>query len=643
MWIEPIARHTRVLVTKPRRPGAKRPMARRLAMERLEDRMVLSGGVAFTSFGGIESALVPHAALLDSLGNVVVAGWVAWGPRGPGGNIALARYTHDGNGALDPDFGSHGVVTTDILGSSDYLSAAVRYPGVAGQPEKILVAGFAYAKTGAVSQVNSFLARYNFDGSLDATFGGKKPAAPGIVVNDFGRGTNDKLHDVAVVPDGTGNIVACEYDANGSHLVGYLSNGDIDTAFGAGGMVDLPFSSTRLKIQETAGQFKILVIGMVASEAGGAFGVARYNLDGSLDDGGANDATQADYFGNGGMALLDGYKARSASDVVFGAGGMIAVVGTVDSPDPDSSCNDFALVRFSADGETLGITIVDTCGVKEEFCNAATVQSDGSIVAVGNGDFPRRSVMVRYLPDGTRDNTFGSGGIVRTEFPNARATGDSVVVSGDKIILAGEWQSTDGTSRVVALTRYSTIPSNGVPAGTLDNSYGAPGLTITNVTQAEGNSGTSLFAFNVNVLTGPLPRTEDILVQYATASGTALAGSDYVDTSGPLPIAAGQTLGAINVQVKGDTVKEADETFYVNLTGAVGATIVNAQGVGTIKNDDSKRGSTSVSSDGLTDAALVALLAGDGQSPSSPQTPIKPVVADWALLLEWADPLTAIL
>ena len=98
---------------------------------------------------------------------------------------------------------------------------------------------------------------------------------------------------------------------------------------------------------------------------------------------------------------------------------------------------------------------------------------------------------------------------------------------------------------------------------------------------------------------------------------------------------------SVTVQVNGDTLKESNETFYVNLTDAAGAAIADNQGVGTIQNDDSKRGGTSVSPEDLTDAALVALLAADSQSLSSATAPIKPAIADWALLLQWADPLAA--
>ena len=75
-------------------------------------------------------------------------------------------------------------------------------------------------------------------------------------------------------------------------------------------------------------------------------------------------------------------------------------------------------------------------------------------------------------------------------------------------------------------------------------------------------------------------------MDWATANGTALSGSDYTETNGTLTFAAGQTRQTFNVVIKGDTQIENDETFYVFLSAATNATIGKARGIGTIKNDD---------------------------------------------------------
>ena len=73
---------------------------------------------------------------------------------------------------------------------------------------------------------------------------------------------------------------------------------------------------------------------------------------------------------------------------------------------------------------------------------------------------------------------------------------------------------------------------------------------------------------------------------YATANGTANAGSDYTATSGTLTFAPGQTSVTIKVAINGDRLDELNEAFFVNLSSAINATIADAQGVTTITDDD---------------------------------------------------------
>src|SRR5205807_884292 len=61
-------------------------------------------------------------------------------------------------------------------------------------------------------------------------------------------------------------------------------------------------------------------------------------------------------------------------------------------------------------------------------------------------------------------------------------------------------------------------------------------------------------------------------------------------TSGSVYFAAGQTSQTLSIAVIGDKGKESDETFFVNLSGAVNATLADAQGQGTILNDDGGKG-----------------------------------------------------
>jgi hypothetical protein len=112
-----------------------------------------------------------------------------------------------------------------------------------------------------------------------------------------------------------------------------------------------------------------------------------------------------------------------------------------------------------------------------------------------------------------------------------------------------------------------------------------PRIRINNVSRAEGNSGTTSFDFTVSLsAASPGPVT----VYYATANGSASADSDYYAVATPTQItfSPGQKSRTISINVRGDTTKESNETFFVNLGSSSGASIADGQGMGTIKNDD---------------------------------------------------------
>jgi hypothetical protein len=110
----------------------------------------------------------------------------------------------------------------------------------------------------------------------------------------------------------------------------------------------------------------------------------------------------------------------------------------------------------------------------------------------------------------------------------------------------------------------------------------APGITIFDVSVTEGNStSTALFYVRLSFASaGP------VTVSFSTATGTATAGTDYDATSGVLTIPAGQLIGTIPVTVRGDRKREADETFFLTLSGASNASLIDGKATATIRNDD---------------------------------------------------------
>jgi hypothetical protein len=122
----------------------------------------------------------------------------------------------------------------------------------------------------------------------------------------------------------------------------------------------------------------------------------------------------------------------------------------------------------------------------------------------------------------------------------------------------------------------------------------APSLSVNDVSVVEGNAGTTTATFTVSL---SAPSSGTVTVDCATADGTAtVADNDYEAVSRTLTFDPGVTSQTVDVTVNGDTAIEPTEVFYLNLTNATGgATILDAQGVGTITNDDAACTSFSIS------------------------------------------------
>ena len=108
-----------------------------------------------------------------------------------------------------------------------------------------------------------------------------------------------------------------------------------------------------------------------------------------------------------------------------------------------------------------------------------------------------------------------------------------------------------------------------------------PALSIADGTAAETNFDT-VGGLDVTL---SAPTDDAVTVHWATVDGTADA-TDYVPESGTLTIPPRQTSTRIAFIVKGDALDESDETVYVDLSDANGATIARARGTLTIIDDD---------------------------------------------------------
>jgi Calx-beta domain/RTX calcium-binding nonapeptide repeat (4 copies) len=110
-----------------------------------------------------------------------------------------------------------------------------------------------------------------------------------------------------------------------------------------------------------------------------------------------------------------------------------------------------------------------------------------------------------------------------------------------------------------------------------------PVVSIDNASTTESDSGTKILSLPVTL---SAVSTKPVTVGFATADGTATAGSDYLSASGTLTFNPGETSKTVDVTINGDTTVEPDEDFVVSLSSAVNATLGADVGTGTIQNDD---------------------------------------------------------
>jgi uncharacterized delta-60 repeat protein len=237
--------------------------------------------------------------------------------------FALARYNADGT--LDTTFataGLNGRVTTDFNDSNDLAFA------VALQPDgKIVVAGNSSA---GGSSIDFALARYNADGTLDATFGGA-----GKVLTDFGR--QDEA--LAIVIQANGRIVvagrSCDIDNDvflncDFALARYHTDGTLDTTFAGAGKVLTDFNASNDEAFDLALQPDGQLV--VAGNSNGNFALARYRINGSLD---------TTWGAGAGKVTTDfGGFANALALAIQKTNGRIVVAG--------SSNDNFALARYHA-------------------------------------------------------------------------------------------------------------------------------------------------------------------------------------------------------------------------------------------------------------------------------------------------------
>jgi uncharacterized delta-60 repeat protein len=251
-------------------------------------------------------------------GKIVAVGSARTAPAFAGGEFAAARYLP--NGALDPTFDRDGRVLTPFTSASDAAQdVALQADG------KLVAGGFAGWLTPSFATPPDFaLARYNADGSLDATFDGD-----GKLTTALDRAWRSFGHDIAIQPDG-------KILLGGGAIVRYNANGSLDPSFGASGK--LLITETGVSALAVQRDRKILAIG-TSRTALDNFSVTRLHRDGRVDVG----------FALGGHVVTD-FGSNSTDGALAAAlqrDGKLVAVG-ITAPTSQGPV-DFALARYLGD------------------------------------------------------------------------------------------------------------------------------------------------------------------------------------------------------------------------------------------------------------------------------------------------------
>jgi uncharacterized delta-60 repeat protein len=373
--------------------------------------------------------------------------------------LPLASAAYAAPGDLDPTFGVGGKVRVDLTSKADFP-----WTVAFGTGGTIVAAG----ETGTGGRNPKFVvARYNADGSPDASFGGD-----GSVTTDFTPG-EDLAYAVAIEP--SGKIVAAGTAGNNAEfaVARYNTDGSLDTTFNGDGKVTTDFTHGEdFAFIVTIQPDGAIVAGGDSLGRKATFALARYNTDGSLDT----------TFGGDGKVTTD---FTSHFDdllaLVIQPDGKILAAGGAGFEGPNEK---FALARYNTDG-SLDTNFGGDGKVTTDFTPhsdvvfSARLQADGRIVAVGGAStgVKPKFALARYNTDGSLDTTFGGDGRVTTDFvPGTHGDDDaySVDLQADgKIVAAG--QAGRNFSTKFALARYNTD-------GSLDTSFGDGGKVTTNLT-----------------------------------------------------------------------------------------------------------------------------------------------------------------
>ena len=378
--------------------------------------------------------------------------------------------------SLDTSFGADGKVTISFSGGDDVGS------GIALQTDrKIVVVGTSDNGSG---DSDFAVARFNDDGSLDASFNGDGRVTTSFLADD------DVGSDIAVQSDGKIVVVGTSDNGSGSSqfaLARFNDNGSLDTSYNGDGRVTTSFSGgddvgSGIAVQSDR---KIVVVGTSDNGSGiSEFALARFNVDGSLDP----------TFGVGGRVTISFLAGDDVgSDIAVQSDGKIGVVGTSD----DLNTTWFGVARFNQDGSLDnsfgggGKVLTKFSLTGEDMGSGIAVQFDDKIVIVGSADDENVNLefaVARFNEDGSFASTVDSLGKVTTNFSAGDDVGLGIAVQlDDKIVVVGISDSGSGSSEFAVARYLPDLPLTGGGGGDGNGGGGGGGGGCFIVTAGNGS------------------------------------------------------------------------------------------------------------------------------------------------------------
>ncbi len=363
------------------------------------------------------------------------------------------------DGDLDPTFGTGGTVVSDFGGDEGARGVAVQPDG------RIVVVG-----TGCGGDF--LVARYNADGSPDASFG-----TNGSRCVDLGVGSADQGEDVLLVGDGT-MLVAGTSDGQFA-LIRLGANGIQDPTFGIAGKATYAFDGgSQLRDAALAPDGGVVMVGETTTSGCATAPVTPGQTVGVAVVRTSSDGLPTPGFGvDGRLVVADTFSVQRGLAVAVQPDGAIVVGGRT------SSCSRVAIdplvFRLTAGGAP-DASFTPATGFFEpgpDSVSDLALQPDGKVVAAidtffGPATQPAHDdafTVVRYNSNGNADPGFDGDGVATVLFGDGtNATPAAVVLQGDDIVVGG---SVDGD---FALARFN---ADGIP----DTAFGGDGTVVTDV------------------------------------------------------------------------------------------------------------------------------------------------------------------